>query len=630
MIDRLLRFSKLMSGLAADVTSIRAALQTVRSEAERHVSTSINQVSENTAKELSDIRQSMAQLNVYFEQSQSQHDLLSREIQDIKERALLRESVSDLVQPEAIFESEFHCQKTGRLLGANGHPLTDEQVIIWQAFRDTQDDLIINAFAGAGKTSTILTLAHFSPSLEFMYIAYNKEIASETKRKLSEYGIHNVDCRTSHSHALRLCEAAKALKPKVVRGRFNDDGIIDNKLNLTEEQIPAIREFCTVLRGTIDKFITSAEFEMSELHIPIDKLEKYLAKVRPKDPSSVSKVVLEKAISYWAMLIDPNDKDFFIADDVYVKVWQLSTPTIAGFDCILFDEAQDANPPLLDIVLRQDCRKVYVGDKHQQIYSWRGAVNSLSKVDGKEYYLTQSFRFGPAIAIYANSLLRLLREDQKLIGFDRLKTLAGLKCVNLNQPYTKIAYRHATLFEYLMDNILGKEIYFSFAKDYEAWKERLQYCWGLKQQERATKPPKDFQAYKSWDALVLASEDDPSLNKYVDVVKRCNIPSLLKEMDLYHVESEVNKEKNITPQVTLMTAHSSKGAEYDQVVLADDFEIWDRKYRKKLNEEMVRLLYVALTRAKKAVDLNPLLLRGCKEEALVAAGVRKKQEVVVL
>lgn len=301
----------------------------------------------------------------------------------------------------------------------------------------------------------------------------------------------------------------------------------------------------------------------------------------------------------------------------------MSKPVINGYDCILFDEAQDANPPLLDIVNTQKCRKVYVGDKHQQIYSWRGAVNSLSMVSGREMYLTQSFRFGPAVAHYANSLLKMLGEKNPLIGFDRIPTVAARSCVDFKKPYTVLARKNATLIHHLIEHILGKQIYFSVAKDYPAMKQQLLYCWGLKYPEFAVRAPKDFAKFESWEELKETAENDPTYQKLVTLVEEHNIPQLLDEMDQYHVDSEINAKARIAPHITLSTAHSSKGAEYDQVVLMEDFSIRNRRKENRLEPEEVRLLYVAVTRAKKAVNLNALLLNQGKYAALIKTGVRK-------
>jgi cyanophycinase-like exopeptidase len=69
-----------------------------------------------------------------------------------------------------------------------------------------------------------------------------------------------------------------------------------------------------------------------------------------------------------------------ITHDVYLKLWSLERPKISS-DFLLFDEAQDANPVMLDLVMGQDAQKILVGDRYQQIYSWRGAVNAMQSVD---------------------------------------------------------------------------------------------------------------------------------------------------------------------------------------------------------------------------------------------------------
>lgn len=44
----------------------------------------------------------------------------------------------------------------------------------------------------------------------------------------------------------------------------------------------------------------------------------------------------------------------------------------------------------MDIMLSQSCGKILVGDPHQQIYTFRGAVNALHAVPHTHlYYLTQ-------------------------------------------------------------------------------------------------------------------------------------------------------------------------------------------------------------------------------------------------
>lgn len=46
----------------------------------------------------------------------------------------------------------------------------------------------------------------------------------------------------------------------------------------------------------------------------------------------------------------------------------------------------------MDVLLSQRCAKILVGDPHQQIYTFKGAVNALNVVDHTHiYYLTQVY-----------------------------------------------------------------------------------------------------------------------------------------------------------------------------------------------------------------------------------------------
>src|SRR6266576_1763143 len=69
---------------------------------------------------------------------------------------------------------------------------TVEQAAIIEAARSTQDNLLINALAGAAKTSTLVMIAHALPSTIMLSLAFNKRIATEMKDRLPS----NVMCKT--------------------------------------------------------------------------------------------------------------------------------------------------------------------------------------------------------------------------------------------------------------------------------------------------------------------------------------------------------------------------------------------------------------------------------------------------
>ncbi|MDQ9315515.1 DNA helicase, partial [Escherichia marmotae] len=71
---------------------------------------------------------------------------------------------------------------------------TDEQsaIIHWQGQK-----LVVNVFAGTGKTSTLVQYALTNPDSRMLYLAYNRSVRDEAERKFP----FNVECKTSHQLA---------------------------------------------------------------------------------------------------------------------------------------------------------------------------------------------------------------------------------------------------------------------------------------------------------------------------------------------------------------------------------------------------------------------------------------------
>ena len=67
------------------------------------------------------------------------------------------------------------------------------------------------------------------------------------------------------------------------------------------------------------------------------------------------------------------------------------------YDVLLLDEAQDMNPAMLFVSLKQVKRNLMLGDSQQQIYSFRGAVDAMRIV--KEHPATVVTRLNAVIFI---------------------------------------------------------------------------------------------------------------------------------------------------------------------------------------------------------------------------------------
>src|SRR5690349_955313 len=78
--------------------------------------------------------------------------------------------------------------------------LTAEQ----QSILQSTGNIKINAVAGSGKTTTIIQYAASRPKgSKMLYLAFNKSVRMEAKKRFGELGLHNVQVETAHSLAFK-------------------------------------------------------------------------------------------------------------------------------------------------------------------------------------------------------------------------------------------------------------------------------------------------------------------------------------------------------------------------------------------------------------------------------------------
>ena len=82
--------------------------------------------------------------------------------------------------------------------------LTDEQIQVIECSRNLKQDEIlkINAFAGTGKTTTLIEITKANENKKYLYLAFNSSIVKEARKKFST----NVDVYTLHSLAYKAFE----------------------------------------------------------------------------------------------------------------------------------------------------------------------------------------------------------------------------------------------------------------------------------------------------------------------------------------------------------------------------------------------------------------------------------------
>ena len=70
--------------------------------------------------------------------------------------------------------------------------------------------------AGTGKTTTLVKYAEQRPHLRFLYVAFNKSVASEAQRRFPS----NVACKTVHSLAFNEAGKMKEVSPQMLSETF--------------------------------------------------------------------------------------------------------------------------------------------------------------------------------------------------------------------------------------------------------------------------------------------------------------------------------------------------------------------------------------------------------------------------
>lgn len=471
--------------------------------------------------------------------------------------------------------------------------LTSEQKGCLDLF-STGNALKVSAFAGAGKTTTLVEMARTKPK-SGIYLAFNRSIANEAKGKFPKY----IDCRTIHSLAYRS-----------VRGQYYNDNTklfdslnsnaIAKLLNVDDIQFSTssfkARSIGALTRSTLRAYLHSESEKLSFDHVPVFGVMTRLPK---KERFELRQEALRLTEELWQRMVDPDDKEVPLGHDGYVKVWALEHPVLE-FDYIMLDEAQDSNPVVLDVLNRQQSQLVYVGDKHQQIYEWRGAINAMDTADASHHgYLTQSFRFGSTIAEAASKVLSKLGERRAIQGNPRVKSQ-----IRATTPDAILCRTNPALITELVALLQQgqKPAVVGGVNDF------LRLLWGVRdlQNGRPSDVP-EFFGFTNWSEVVEHSktDDGQDLRTLVTLVEMNGIGQLISAL-----KDSDRKEEDAS--VVLSTTHKAKGREWQKVRLVDDF-VTPRKSETgeelPLSKEELRIAYVAMTRAKTEVELPEQICR---------------------
>lgn len=230
----------------------------------------------------------------------------------------------------------------------------------------------------------------------------------------------------------------------------------------------------------------------------------------------------------------------------------------------------------------------YFGDGILTHNCWRGAVNAMEKIECPERELTQSFRYGQAVADVGTAIIG---GDMLIKGFDKVDS--KLDRVDTNKPYTILFRTNAALLQEAV-SLLNEGKRVSAEVDSRDFIKLIDSAQALYEDNLKGVKHDSVVPYAAWNDLMDATDDEPELKRVAKIINEGMAAKFVSSLKL--LEKKVDN-----ADVILTTAHKSKGREFSQVILFSDFPAPGEK---DLSVEEHNLLYVASTRAVNVLQTN--------------------------
>lgn len=459
-------------------------------------------------------------------------------------------------------------------------PPSKYQQAVYDKVSQTEYDLIVDAVAGSGKTTTIVNALHLLPnSINAQFCAFNKHIAEELAVRVPS----NVASGTLNSIGYRICRANISGKIKIDPYKTSAiyRAMVDERTWMVTrsgvERLVSLLKANSIFQPTIQ-----------DLDALIDEHD---LKVKDKD------IVLEV---FEACVQEHTYMDF---DDQIFYPMYFDLP-IPQQDLVLVDESQDLNPIQIDLVMKLGKRHIAVGDPRQSIYAFRGADASamdklLKATHAHVLPLSVCYRCAKAIVNEAKRIVPHIepfdgKEDGIVANLPMSKFHATVKdedfvlcrctaplvsnCLKMLKLGRKATVRGRDIGQNLISHIESV----GFANDLDKFIYELE-AKSMHEISQLSKLGRDDKALIVQDRL--------------DTI-RALIEGVKSVADLIELIKKIFSDK--ASGVTFCTIHRSKGLEADRVFILNR-ELLPHpsaKTERQIHQEK-NLEYVAITRAKK-------------------------------
>ena len=488
------------------------------------------------------------------------------------------------------------------------------QLKIFENIEHGTSNMVINAVAGSGKSTTIVNALRLIPEKnKVLFIAFNKDIVETLKNKVGE--VSNVNIMTYHSLGYSILTEFLKRKPELDEYKYMSY-IRSNLVELGYEQGTLSGSLFSQFHKNIEKLIDYGRFNLCQSEKELEVIaEKYGIILLANECK-----IVENALKWGKNCLETVD----YTDMVWLPYELDIKPRKHSYDWIFVDEAQDSSPvqqKLFAKCFKRGTRFCAVGDSSQCINAWAGAdveafKNFLKIPNTKEFPLPISYRCPKSVITMAQKFVSEIQATENAIlgeikydvdpynpkPGDMVLCRTTYPLVKLYTEYLRINKKSyirgkdigesliSTINEFrglgawplnksLMDIGLFRSLYKHFFKISENMAQKS----GLSEEEAYFSAPA-MEFYDTIASLEILSE---GINDTDELIEK--------------IRTIFNDGKN--DAVCLSTVHKSKGLEADNVFILCKSQmpsLYATKEWEIISER--NLEYVAITRAKKSLQ----------------------------
>lgn len=307
-------------------------------------------------------------------------------------------------------------------MDAPAKPPTAEQTAIVDAVRSTKENLMLEAYAGTGKTHTLELAAAALGAKPVLYLVFNKKNADEATARMP----YNVEVRTLNAIGHRIWAST------IYRNLAVDFKKSGNILRSIADEAPASAR--KEINASWDSVVPAVALAKALGYVPTAYPQaqsliqrNHFHGLLEEEPDELVADLIDEVLTRSIKAAYAGKIDF--NDQVYMPA--MFKATCPKFPNVLVDEYQDLSPTNHALLAKLAVgRLIGVGDPYQNIYGFRGA-KAGGMEQAKLYYhmralpLSVSFRCPSAIVRYVHWRVPAFRWSRDGGSVARPTSLAG-------------------------------------------------------------------------------------------------------------------------------------------------------------------------------------------------------------